>query len=198
MTHDHSYVEELVDAGKITADEARVHPNSSVITRALGSDPAMYADHFTQHIEEGDSLILCSDGLSSMISDSDIENIATQYSTAQICTDNLVDAALNAGGPDNVTVVVVDVVDDGLMRDVARLLARNILSPPSGPHRRCDRAGGPTRVSPTPVLLGVPTRAMVAIYADCPASRSWESSLHWLERETSIKLSDFPKTRKTA
>ena len=54
-----------------TADVARVHPNRSVITRALGSDPAMYADHFTLHIEEGDRLILCSDGLSSMIPDSD-------------------------------------------------------------------------------------------------------------------------------
>lgn len=71
-----------MDAGEITADEARVHPNRSVITRALGSDPAMYADHFTLHIEEGDRLILCSDGLSSMIPDSDIENIATQSSTA--------------------------------------------------------------------------------------------------------------------
>lgn len=108
VTRDHSYVEELVDAGEITADEARVHPNRSVITRALGSDPAMYADHFTLHIEEGDRLILCSDGLSSMIPDSDIENIATQSSTAQICVDNLVDAALAAGGHDNVTVVVVD------------------------------------------------------------------------------------------
>lgn len=99
VTRDHSYVEELVDAGEITADEARVHPNRSVITRALGSDPAMYADHFTLHIEEGDRLILCSDGLSSMIPDSDIENIATQSSTAQICVDNLVDAALAAGRP---------------------------------------------------------------------------------------------------
>ena len=57
ITRDHSYVEELVDAGEITADEARVHPNRSVITRALGSDPAMYADHFSLNIEEGDRLI---------------------------------------------------------------------------------------------------------------------------------------------
>ena len=126
VTRDHSYVEELVDAGEITADEARVHPNRSVITRALGSDPAMYADHFTLHIEEGDRLILCSDGLSSMIPDSDIENIATQSSTAQICVDNLVDAALAAGGHDNVTVVVVDLVDDGVMREAQRVRRRNV------------------------------------------------------------------------
>ena len=76
LTHDHSYVEELVDAGEITADEARVHPSRSVITRALGSDPDMYADHFTLDVTAGDRVILCSDGLSSMVEDSEIEAIA--------------------------------------------------------------------------------------------------------------------------
>lgn len=126
VTHDHSYVEELVDAGEITADEARVHPNRSVITRALGSDPAMYADHFSLAIEEGDRLILCSDGLSSMIPDYEIETIANQSSTAQICVDNLVDAALAAGGHDNVTVVVADLVDDGRVRENIRRRKRNV------------------------------------------------------------------------
>ena len=126
ITRDHSYVEELVDAGEITADEARIHPNRSVITRALGSDPAMYADHFQLNIDEGDRLILCSDGLSSMIPDSEIENIAAKSSTAQMCTDNLVDAALAAGGADNVSVVVVDVVDDGRLKQVIRTHRRNV------------------------------------------------------------------------
>ena len=128
VTRDHSYVEELVDAGEITADEARVHPNRSVITRALGSDPAMYADHFSLNVEEGDRLILCSDGLSSMISDGEIESIAVQSSTAQICTDNLVDAALAAGGGDNVSVIVVDLVDDGRLREIARRRRRNAIA----------------------------------------------------------------------
>ena len=127
VTRDHSYVEELVDAGEITADEARTHPNRSVITRALGSDPAMYADHFQLNIEEGDRLILCSDGLSSMVPDGDIETIAAQSSTAQICTDNLVDAALAAGGGDNVTVVVVDVVDDGRIKTLISKRRRNLI-----------------------------------------------------------------------
>lgn len=126
ITRDHSYVEELVDAGEITADEARVHPNRSVITRALGSDPTMYADHFQLNIEEGDRLILCSDGLSSMIPDNEIESIAAKSSTAQMCTDNLVDAALAAGGADNVSVVVVDVVDDGRLKKVIRTHRRNV------------------------------------------------------------------------
>ena len=119
ITHDHSYVEELVDSGQITADEARMHPSRSIITRALGSDPDMYADHFSLEVNDGDRIILCSDGLSSMISDSEMETVAVSSATPQQAADNLVAAALTAGGSDNVTVVVVDVLNDGLA-DAAR------------------------------------------------------------------------------
>lgn len=119
VTHDHSYVEELVDSGQITADEARMHPSRSIITRALGSDPDMYADHFSLEVNNGDRIILCSDGLSSMISDSELEAVAVSSATPQQAADNLVAAALTAGGADNVTVVVVDVLNDGLA-DAAR------------------------------------------------------------------------------
>ena len=119
ITHDHSYVEELVDSGQITADEARTHPSRSIITRALGSDPDMYADHFSLEVNDGDRVILCSDGLSSMISDSEIESLAVSSATSQQAADNLVAAALTAGGSDNVTVIVVDVLNDGLA-DAAR------------------------------------------------------------------------------
>ncbi len=114
ITHDHSYVEELVDAGEITADEARVHPSRSIITRALGSDPDMYADHFTLDVSTGDRIIICSDGLSSMVPDKQIEELAVSSVTPQAAADTLVSAALTAGGHDNVTVLVVDVVEDGL------------------------------------------------------------------------------------
>ncbi|WP_028263628.1 Stp1/IreP family PP2C-type Ser/Thr phosphatase [Atopobium fossor] len=113
VTHDHSFVEELVDAGEITADEARTHPSRSVITRALGSDPNMYADHFTLDIEKGDRIIICSDGLSSMVTDSTIEDLAVSSATPQQAADNLVAEALAEGGHDNVTVIVVDVTNDG-------------------------------------------------------------------------------------
>lgn len=122
ITHDHSYVEELVDAGEITADEARVHPSRSIITRALGSDPDMYADHFSLDIERGDRIIICSDGLSSMVPDSGIETIAVSTASPIDCTDQLVSAALVAGGHDNVSVIVVDVVSDG--REEQRSRAR--------------------------------------------------------------------------
>ena len=111
VTRDHSFVEELVDAGEITADEARVHPSRSVITRALGSDPHMYADHFSLDIEPHDRIILCSDGLSSMMSDHALEDIAVSSATPQQAADNLVAAALAEGGYDNVTVIVIDVLD---------------------------------------------------------------------------------------
>lgn len=113
VTHDHSYVEELVDAGEITADEARVHPSRSIITRALGSDPEMYADHFTLDVENGDRVIICSDGLSSMVPDSLIEDLAISSAMPQQAADNLVAEALAQGGHDNVTVIVIDVTDDG-------------------------------------------------------------------------------------
>lgn len=81
VTHDHSYVEELVDSGQITADEARTHPSRSIITRALGSDPDMYADHFSLEVGDGDRIILCSDGLSGMIGDGQIESLAVSSAT---------------------------------------------------------------------------------------------------------------------
>ena len=192
VTRDHSYVEELVDAGEITADEARVHPNRSVITRALGSDPAMYADHFTLHIEEGDRLILCSDGLSSMIPDSDIENIATQSSSAQICVDNLVDAALAAGGHDNVTVVVVDLVDDGVMREAKRVRRRNVTIATVLALVFVLVAGIWAYTGVTGSYYLGTYHGNVAVWRGLPG-KTLGVELHWLERETSIKLSDLPE-----
>lgn len=192
VTRDHSYVEELVDAGEITADEARVHPNRSVITRALGSDPAMYADHFTLHIEEGDRLILCSDGLSSMIPDSDIENIATQSSTAQICVDNLVDAALVAGGHDNVTVIVVDLVDDGVMREAKRVRRRNItIATVLGIAFVLAAAIWAYAGITGSYYLGT-YKDTVAVYRGIPG-KPLGLKLHWLESTTTIRLSDLPE-----
>ena len=126
VTHDHSYVEELVDAGEITADEARVHPARSIITRALGSDPDLYADHFTLDVEKGDRIILCSDGLSSMCPDEQIEDVAVSTTTPQKCADALVQAALAAGGFDNVTVVVIDVARDVAAERHAAELRRHL------------------------------------------------------------------------
>ena len=109
LTRDHSLVADLVESGQITPAEARIHPKRSVITRALGSDPHTQPDLFEINVETGDRLLLCSDGLSSMIEDDEIEDILARTADPQLAASQLVNAAIAAGGLDNVTTVVVDV-----------------------------------------------------------------------------------------
>lgn len=109
ITRDHSLMADMIEAGQLTEAEARVHPNRSVITRAIGSDPHMQPDLYEINVETGDRLLLCSDGVCGMIEDSEIASIMRQAPSAQACADQLVEAALHAGGFDNATAVVVDV-----------------------------------------------------------------------------------------
>ncbi|MBF4510331.1 MAG: Stp1/IreP family PP2C-type Ser/Thr phosphatase [Aeromicrobium sp.] len=109
LTQDHSMVADLVREGRLTPDEARVHPNRSVITRALGSDPDMMADTFEVDAASGDRLLLATDGLTGLVPDAEIERILGAAPTPQDAVDTLIDAALDAGGHDNVTVVVTDI-----------------------------------------------------------------------------------------
>lgn len=128
VTQDHSFVEELVAKGEITADEARVHPSRSIITRALGSDPDMYADHFSIRVQQHDRLMLCSDGLSTMITDAEIEDIMTDSGSAVDCVENLLNAALTSGGYDNVTCIVIDIEDDGVAQQSKRGTRRAVIT----------------------------------------------------------------------
>jgi len=109
ITRDHSLVGELVSLGQLTEEEARVHPNRSVITRALGSDPSVQPDMYEMRLHEQDRLLLCSDGLNSMIDDALIEQVLNHYADPQDAADMLVRAAKDAGGYDNITVIVVNV-----------------------------------------------------------------------------------------
>lgn len=109
ITRDHSLMADMIDAGQLTPEEARVHPNRSVITRALGSDPYLVPDLYEFNVEGGDRLLLCSDGLSSMITDTEIEDTLSRVEDPQRCASTLVDQAIKAGGYDNVTVIVVNI-----------------------------------------------------------------------------------------
>lgn len=120
ITRDHSLMVDLIEAGQITPEEARVHPNRSVITRAIGSDIHMRPDIYELNVDAGDRILLCSDGLSSMISNNAIESIMRRQSDAQHCADELVTAALENGGADNVTVVVADVPGFSEVREKKR------------------------------------------------------------------------------
>ncbi len=111
ITKDHSYVQELVDEGIISLEEARVHPRRNIVTRALGIDGEVEASTSTLPITMGARYMLCSDGLVDEVTDAEIAAILNRHSDAQQAADALVAAANAAGGRDNVTVIVVDVAD---------------------------------------------------------------------------------------
>lgn len=112
ITFDHSMVADMVRQGTLTEQEAREHPQRSIITRALGSDPNMYADTFEVEANPGDRLLLCSDGLTSMLTDAQITDIMGSYRDHGSTVRALVDAANAAGGHDNISVVVVEISEE--------------------------------------------------------------------------------------
>ncbi len=125
VSKDHSYVQELVDAGKISEEDAFDYPDSNIITRSL-SDAAPKAQPdclFTpQKLCNGDIILLCSDGLSGMIRDGEIEQIIAQHQADMtVCVDTLIQAALDAGGADNCTVAICQILSGGAQSEPARV-----------------------------------------------------------------------------
>jgi PPM family protein phosphatase len=108
---DHSEVQEMVDAGYLSSQEARHHPRRHVITRALGTGEASEADFWMLPVHDGDRLMICSDGLTSEVDDEEILQELTAHHAPQDAVDALIRSALRGGGRDNITVVVVDVED---------------------------------------------------------------------------------------
>lgn len=105
---DHSQVQELVAAGLITPEEALVHPRRHVVTRALGTGSDAEVDFWLVPVEDGDRLLVCSDGLSGELDERQIQQILATVPHPQEAVDTLIQAALRSGGRDNITVVVVD------------------------------------------------------------------------------------------
>ena len=112
LSVDHSYVQELVNEGIITPEEARVHPRRNIVTRALGIDRSVVVFVFSHLVRTGDRIVLCSDGLVDEVSDADIAVVLGQHSDPQDTAEALVMVANTAGGRDNTTVIVIDVLDD--------------------------------------------------------------------------------------
>lgn len=110
VTRDHSVVQQLVDAGQITRAEAAVHPERHVITQALSAADLPEPDFFEIPVDEAPRLLLCSDGVSGLLDDESMAALACASLPPQEVADSLVKAALAAGGTDNASVVVVDVV----------------------------------------------------------------------------------------
>ncbi|MBP5314169.1 MAG: Stp1/IreP family PP2C-type Ser/Thr phosphatase [Eggerthellaceae bacterium] len=112
ITRDHSLVANMVEAGQITEAEARVHPKRSIITRALGIDPNMAApDLYEVELAPGDRILICSDGLTGMVPDEKITVTMRTVKDAQECAETLIKQALQGGGHDNITAIVVNVTD---------------------------------------------------------------------------------------
>ena len=112
VTVDHSLVQELVDDGRLSPEDAERHPQRSVITRALGIDPEVEFDLFTYKLQVGDRLLLCSDGLSDVVEPAQIRKVLLKVPSPQRAARDLVTVANAHGGPDNITVIVVDAVDE--------------------------------------------------------------------------------------
>ena len=110
LSSDHSYVQELIDQGAITAEQARAHPHRNVVTQALGvTDPqSLKVETLSGELRAGQQLLLCSDGLTEEVDDIAIGSLLAQTElSAQECVDHLISNALDGGGSDNVTVVLL-------------------------------------------------------------------------------------------
>jgi serine/threonine protein phosphatase PrpC len=111
LTEDHTLVQRMVREGRLTPEQAGVHPQRSVLTRALGIEDDLEVDQTTVEVTAGDRLLLCSDGLTAMVDDEDIQKILVGEEDPQAASNALVEAANAAGGQDNITTIVLDVVD---------------------------------------------------------------------------------------
>jgi PPM family protein phosphatase len=135
ITEDHSLVNELMKSGKLSPEEAETHPQRSVITRALGTDPDVDVDSFTVEAQVGDVFLLCSDGLTTMVDDEEILGVLEKHhEDLDRATKSLVSAANRGGGEDNITVVAFAISDAG---ETARMPAvdnedtmENVIPPP--------------------------------------------------------------------
>ncbi len=107
ITKDHSYVQRLVDSGYLTKSEAKFHPRSNVITRAIGTDESVKVDIFKMDIKCGDVYILCSDGLTNHVEDEYIQQVLKMEIEPDEKIENLINKALEEGGSDNITVAIV-------------------------------------------------------------------------------------------
>jgi serine/threonine protein phosphatase PrpC len=117
VTVDHSLVQELVDDGRLSPEDAERHPQRSVITRALGIEPEVEFDLFTYKLQVGDRLLLCSDGLSDVVEPRQIRNVLLRVRNPDEAARRLIAVANEQGGPDNITVIVVDANDGSVVED---------------------------------------------------------------------------------
>jgi protein phosphatase len=150
LTVDHSAVQELVDAGQLTAQAARVHPRRNVVTRSLGSNPGPAPDVWLLRPTVGDRFLVCSDGLTGELEDAEIARLLAASDDPQATAEELVRCANAAGGHDNVTTVVMDVLD--VIDEAAQLQADTVQTDAVQADAVADTAAMPTPTAQLPTV----------------------------------------------
>lgn len=117
ITRDHSLVEEMVRMGGIDKASARNHPDKNIITRAIGARDDIEADFFNVELQEGDLVLLCSDGLTNMLDDEEIYRVLTEDESLKNRVDKLVEMANRNGGKDNISAIVIEPLADEVEHD---------------------------------------------------------------------------------
>jgi len=113
LSKDHSRVQHLIDMGQITREQAFYHPHSNIITQSIGDEKRIPVPGYLEFpFQPGDRILLCSDGLNSMLRDSEIQSILEKNNDTESCGAQLISAAIEAGGRDNITLILCDVVSD--------------------------------------------------------------------------------------
>lgn len=211
LSEDHSLVSELVQSGRLTEAEAERHPQRNVVTRVLGTEPDVVVDTFTIDLRASDLVLLCSDGLNTMVAETRIAELLAAEGTAQTAARRLVQAARQGGGEDNVTAVVFRVGSP--VADRAAGGAEPAAEPqPPPPQRR--RLGGRIRLAAAGVCLtglvcaGVvgwlasnfvgadPATGRVAIYRGLPFDLPLGIHLYQLRYESPVAYALLPPARR--
>jgi PPM family protein phosphatase len=179
LTDDHSLVNELMKSGKLSPEEAETHPQRSVITRALGTDPDVDVDTFTIDAQPGDVFLLCSDGLTSMVSDRVILGLLEQHrNDLDRAARALVEAANKGGGEDNITVVAFEIASGS---DAAEL-EETVALPAATPADEEDTLSGLERVPAVDTMIVPPGEAAQLVgerdEAPAPAKERTGRSAH--------------------
>ncbi|MER6995401.1 Stp1/IreP family PP2C-type Ser/Thr phosphatase [Streptomyces sp. NPDC000410] len=166
ITQDHTWVQRLVDEGRITEEEATTHPQRSLLMRALGSGDHVEPDLSIREVRAGDRYLICSDGLSGVVSHQTMEDTLASYQGPQETVQELIQLALRGGGPDNITVIIADVLDvdggdtlAGQLNDtpvIVGAVAENQIQPNDGGAMQtpAGRASGLGRPVPPPPGAG--------------------------------------------
>ncbi|MGL5808533.1 MAG: PP2C family protein-serine/threonine phosphatase [Nocardioides sp.] len=169
LTHDHTFVQALIDEGRLTEAEARVHPNRNLILKALDGVHDSDPDIVTIELAEGDRILLCSDGACGVLDDDALKALLAEGSAEQ-ATHTLITASLDAGSTDNITCVVADVVDAGKAIEIPALVVGAVALGPDAeraPATSDEPSGGELEGGPDPALPpGTPGVASADVHTD--------------------------------